>query len=90
LAQRAEAVLHYWDDEQHAVFFEPSSGDTHQVSALAVFLADALEAGPLGLDALFSAVGETLETQVDEDPRELLRRHLDRLVSLGLLQELTA
>jgi len=47
-------VLLAWEGEQHAVYFDPESGDTHLIAALGAQLAEWLAAGPLDRDQLLA------------------------------------
>ncbi|WP_431049640.1 HPr-rel-A system PqqD family peptide chaperone [Roseateles sp. L2-2] len=81
-------MLLAWEGEQHAVFFNPESGDTHLIAALGVQLAEWLVDGPLRRDQLLTRLAR--EVDWDEIPTpealaELLDLHLRRLVAIQLL-----
>ena len=83
----SDKILLSWDDEQHAVFFDPATGDTHLVSSLAVLIADILGAASMDFDELLQGVRDSVETDVGQDLEDTLHHHLRRLTAIGLLQE---
>ena len=87
-----EALMQSWEGEEHVVFFDPASGDTHLLSALAGLLLELLDHRTRDLDTLVAAVREALDPtfgNADALP-EQVREHLQLLSRLGLLQELPA
>lgn len=86
-------VLLAWEGEQHAVFFDPRSGDTHLIAAIGAQLAEWLAVQPLGRDQLLQRL--TQDVEWDEPPApgalaDLLDLHLSRLADVHLLVELPA
>ena len=86
-------VLLAWEGEQHAVFFDPVSGDTHLIAALGAQLAEWLSEQPLTRDQLLRRLAQDVEW--DETPTpdaltDLLDLHLSRLAEVHLLVELPA
>ena len=91
--QSGTDVLLAWEGEQHAVFFDPVSGDTHLIAALGAQLAEWLSDQPLDRDQLLLRLAQDVEW--DEPPTpdalaDLLDLHLSRLVDVHLLVELPA
>lgn len=81
-------VLLAWEGEQHAVFFDPVSGDTHLIGALGAQLAEWLSAEPLDRDQLLQRLAHDVDW--DERPAadalaDLLDQHLQRLSDAHLL-----
>ncbi|WP_431259675.1 HPr-rel-A system PqqD family peptide chaperone [Roseateles chitinivorans] len=60
-------VLLAWEGEQHAVYFDPDSGDTHLIAALGAQLAEWLAAEPLDRDQLLARLARDVDW--DEPPR---------------------
>lgn len=87
---RAQELLRCWDGEQHAVFFDPASGDTHLVSTLAGLLVDVVGDGSMDFEALLLELQDSLELAEDQALSSTLRTHLQRLTDIGLLQEVAA
>ncbi|OWQ86337.1 hypothetical protein CDN99_21135 [Roseateles aquatilis] len=86
-------VLLAWEGEQHAVFFDPRSGDTHLIAALGAQLAEWLADGPLTREDLLHRLATAVDW--DEPPTpdmlaDLLDLHLSRLADIQLLAEETA
>lgn len=91
--QPIEEVLLAWEGEQHAVYFDPDSGDTHLIAALGVQLAEWLAAGPLTHGQLLERLARDVDW--DEPPTpdalsELLDLHLRRLAEIHLLAPVAA
>jgi len=84
-AHKTKDVLLAWEGEQHVVFFNPNSGDTHLVSAFALLLTEMLAPEALSRAQIVANLTEGLETDVDLPA--LLDTHLPRLTTIGLLQE---
>ena len=59
-------VLLAWEGEQHAVYFDPDTGDTHLIAALGAQLAEWLAAGPLDRDQLLQRLARDIDW--DEPP----------------------
>lgn len=83
-------VLQAWEGEQHAVYFDPVSGDTHLIAALGAQLAEWLTEAPLDRDQLLARLAHDVDW--DERPApdalaELLDLHLHRLTEIHLLVE---
>lgn len=81
-------VLRAWEGEQHAVFFNPASGDTHLIDALGAQLAQWLRDTPMAREQLL--VRLTRDVDWDDTPSpealaDLLDLHLRRLVDIELL-----
>jgi len=89
-ADRAQDLLRCWDGEQHAVFFDPASGDTHLVSVLAGLLIDVMGQDCMAFETLLDEVQDSLELAEDQDLSSTLRTHLQRLTDIGLLKEVPA
>ncbi|MDH0863732.1 HPr-rel-A system PqqD family peptide chaperone [Mitsuaria sp. GD03876] len=92
-AQPLADVLLAWEGEQHAVYFDPASGDTHLIAALGAQLAEWLAAEPLDRDQLLRRLARDVDW--DEPPApdalaELLDLHLTRLAEIHLLSEAPA
>lgn len=86
-------VLQSWEGEQHAVFFDPATGDTHLIHVIGALLAELGSAGPQTEPALLAALAEAVDPVEAPDAaglQELLRTHLHRLVVIGLLEEVVA
>jgi PqqD family protein of HPr-rel-A system len=89
-AHRLHEVLRAWEGEQHAVFFNPASGDTHLVAALGAQLAEWLSAAPLTRTQLLHRLAHEVDWDEQPDPdalADLLDLHLRRLVDIELLLE---
>ncbi|WAC73847.1 HPr-rel-A system PqqD family peptide chaperone [Roseateles sp. SL47] len=89
-AHRLNEVLRAWEGEQHAVFFNPASGDTHLVAALGAQLAEWLSAAPLTRTQLLHRLTHEVDWDEQPDPdalADLLDLHLRRLVDIELLLE---
>lgn len=87
-----EAWMQSWEGEDQLVFFDPRSGDTHLLSALAGLLLELLDQRTHDLDTLVAAVREALGPSsegADTLPAQL-REHLRLLNRLSLVQELPA
>lgn len=86
---RLTDVLLAWEGEQHAVFFDPRSGDTHLIAALGAWLAEWLQSGPLTDAALAQRLLDELDGDLPDglSAPELLAQHLPRLADIGLLEE---
>ena len=87
-----ETLMQSWEGEEHVVFFDPSSGDTHLLSALAGLLLELLDHRTHELDTLVAAVREALgptPENADTLPAQV-HEHLQLLSRLGLVQELPA
>jgi len=83
-------VLLAWDGEQHAVYFDPDTGDTHLIAALGAQLAEWLAAGPLDRDQLLQRLARDVDWDEPPAPEaltELLDLHLRRLAEIHLLAE---
>lgn len=83
-------VLLAWEGEQHAVFFDALSGDTHLIAAVGAQLAEWLSAQPLDRDQLLRRL--TQDVDWDEQPTpealaDMLDLHLRRLAEVNLLVE---
>ena len=86
-------VLLAWEGEQHAVFFDPVSGDTHLIAALGAQLAEWLSEQPLARDALLRRLAQAVEWDETPPPdalADLLDLHLSRLAEVHLLVEVPA
>jgi len=84
-------VLLAWEGEQHAVYFDPDSGDTHLIAALGVQLAEWLSAEALDRDQLLLRLARDVdwdEPLAPEALAELLDLHLRRLTDIHLLAPL--
>ncbi|ANH69490.1 hypothetical protein ABE85_21375 [Mitsuaria sp. 7] len=83
----AEVML-AWEGEQHAVYFDPDSGDTHLIAALGAQLAEWLAAEPLDRDQLLARLARDVDWDEPPAPEalaELLDLHLRRLAEVHLL-----
>jgi PqqD family protein of HPr-rel-A system len=81
-------VLLAWEGEQHAVYFDPDSGDTHLIAALGAQLAEWLAAEPLDRDQLLTRLARDVDWDEPPTPEalaELLDLHLRRLADVHLL-----
>lgn len=88
--QPLEDVLLAWEGEQHAVFFDAVSGDTHLIAALGTQLAEWLAAGPLDRDQLLHRLAHDVDWDEPLAPdalAALLELHLQRLSDIHLLVE---
>lgn len=88
--QPIQDVLLTWEGEQHAVFFDLETGDTHLIAALGAQLAEWLAVEPMDRDQLLHRL--THDVDWDEMPSpealaELLNSHLHRLADIHLLAE---
>jgi PqqD family protein of HPr-rel-A system len=86
-------VLLAWEGEQHAVFFDPVTGDTHLIAALGAQLAEWLAAEPLDHDQLLHRLAHDVDW--DEPPsaealNEMLHLHMGRLAEVHLLAQAPA
>lgn len=83
-------VLLAWEGEQHAVFFDPVSGDTHLIAALGAQLAEWLAAAPLTRDQLLARLAAEVDWDEPPEPAvlaDMLDRHLARLADVHLLTQ---
>lgn len=83
-------VLLAWEGEQHAVFFDPASGDTHLIAALGAQLAEWLAAQPMDRDQLLARLATDIDWDEPPEPAqlgELLDSHLRRLADIHLLAQ---
>ena len=81
-------VLLAWEGEQHAVYFDPDSGDTHLIAALGALLAEWLAAEPLDREQLLARLARDVDWDEPPTPEalaELLDLHLRRLADIHLL-----
>lgn len=88
--QPIQDVLLAWEGEQHAVFFDPVSGDTHLIAALGAQLAEWLAVEPMGRDQLLHRLTHDVDWDELPSPDELadlLNAHLRRLKEVHLLAE---
>ncbi|MET0209884.1 MAG: HPr-rel-A system PqqD family peptide chaperone [Burkholderiaceae bacterium] len=87
--QRLDDVLLAWEGEQHAVFYDPVSGDTHLIAALGAQLAEWLAAeGPLSRSQLLHRLAHGIDWDEAPGPEvldDLLDLHLSRLAEIHLL-----
>ncbi|WP_431101170.1 HPr-rel-A system PqqD family peptide chaperone [Roseateles noduli] len=86
--QPLDDVLLAWEGEQHAVYFDPDSGDTHLIAALGAQLAEWLAAEPLDRDQLLARLARDVDWDEPPTPEalsELLDLHLRRLADIHLL-----
>jgi len=86
-------VLRAWEGEQHAVFFNPASGDTHLIAALGAQLAEWLAAAPSTRQQLLERLARDVDWDEPPSPEalaDLLDLHLHRLVEIELLVAETA
>jgi PqqD family protein of HPr-rel-A system len=91
--QELADVLLAWEGEQHAVYFDPDSGDTHLIAALGAQLAEWLAAEPLDRDQLLARLARDVdwdEPPTDEALADLLELHLRRLADIHLLMRADA
>ena len=92
LSAPIETLMQSWENEEHVVFFDPRSGDTHLLSALAGLLLELLDQQTRDFDTLVAAVHEALgptPEHADALPAQV-QAHLQLLSRLGLVQELPA
>lgn len=85
-------VLLAWEGEQHAVYFDPDSGDTHLIAALGAQLAEWLAVEPLDRDQLLARLRRDIdwdERPTPEALEDLLDLHLRRLADAHLLTPVT-
>lgn len=83
-------VLLAWEGEQHVVYFDPVSGDTHLIAALGAQLAEWLADGPRSRAALLALMQTAIDWDQPPSPEsmeELLDHHLHRLAEIHLLAE---
>ena len=88
--QSLNDVLLAWEGEQHAVYFDPESGDTHLIAALGAQLAEWLADGPLDRDQLLQRLAREVDWDEPPSPEalsEILALHLRRLAEIHLLSE---
>lgn len=58
------------DDEPVAVYFDPSSGDTHLVDEHSAFLLELLMGGPMTVDEIANAIIEASHNTAEEEARD--------------------
>lgn len=86
--QPLDRVLLAWEGEQHAVFYDPLTGDTHLIAALGLQLAEWLQDGPLPRQALRDRLAQDVDWDAPPSPEQLddmLDLHLQRLSDIHLL-----
>lgn len=76
-----------WEGEDHLVFFDALSGDTHLLSAFSLLLAEAMKDDSLTqaeiLHKLLAHVGSDLSGEMDT--AAILDIHIPRLAEVGFL-----
>jgi PqqD family protein of HPr-rel-A system len=73
-----------WGDE--AVVYDPNTGDTHLLDALAAEILGRLEAGATGADELAVALARDLDLAHRADITESVTQAFDRFAALGLIE----
>ena len=87
-AHPIDEVLLAWEGEQHAVFFNPVTGDTHLIGAMALLLLDMIGRVGQSREQLQALLHNEFEAEQVALPPDLLNSHLQRLSDIGLLSEI--
>ncbi len=72
--------------EPGVVYFDPSTGDTHLLSAFAAFLIQKIADNPGGTDAIIESISPELDPTDLAASTDALPGLLDELVSLEILE----
>jgi PqqD family protein of HPr-rel-A system len=73
-----------WDDG--AIVYDPETGETHQLDAMASEALHALERTPLDAEALCDQLSQLADVPADETLGRYVNRLVKRCVALGLLE----
>ncbi len=81
--------IRYWEDEERAVFYCFSSGDTYVLDGIAVDLYHLLLGRPLTEAQILQALADAIEPGAEAEFAQQLRSYLERYSQIGLLHEST-
>lgn len=92
LPDRLKEMVLAWEGEDHFVFFEAKSGDTHLLSVFALLIAEVIdEASLTQAEILQKLLAQTdPESMSEADVSEVLSTHIPRLTEVGFLLEQAA
>ncbi|MCV2350775.1 HPr-rel-A system PqqD family peptide chaperone [Paucibacter sp. Y2R2-4] len=78
-----------WEGEDHFVFFDASSGDTHLLSVFALLLAEVMEGDGLTQTEIRQRLLDQADPELlsGADVSQVLEMHMPRLAEVGFLLE---